>query len=176
MRGARGFRFEPLAKMAANLIASPDGPRVAVMETSGWDTHQAQGTTQGVLAFYLDDLDKGLKAIKETLGPIWDRTAILFFTEFGRTVRPNGSNGTDHGIASAAFLAGGAVNGGRVLGNWPGLKPSALYKGRDLAPTTDLRALFKGVLADHMRLARGQVDAIFPDSGNVPPLNDLIRA
>jgi uncharacterized protein (DUF1501 family) len=175
MRGARGFRFAPLAKMAANIIAAPDGPRIAVMETSGWDTHQGQGTTQGVLAFYLDNLDKGVQAIRETLGPIWDRTAILFFTEFGRTVAPNGSNGTDHGIASAAFVAGGAVDGGKVLGNWPGLKQSALYEGRDLAPTTDLRAVFKGVLADHMRLARGQVDGIFPDSGNVAPLAGLIR-
>src|SRR5690606_19581637 len=126
--------------------------------------------------FLLGDLDKGVKAMREALGPVWERTAILFFTEFGRTVAPNGSAGTDHGIASAAFLAGGAVNGGKVLGNWPGLKQSALYEGRDLAPTTDLRAVFKGVLADHMRLARGQLDAVFPDSAGVAPLAGLIRA
>ena len=175
MRGARGYRFEPLAKMAANIIAAQDGPRIAVMEVGGWDTHQGQGTTQGVLAFLLDNLDKGVKAIKDTLGPTWDRTTILFFTEFGRTVAPNGSLGTDHGTASVAFIAGGAVNGGRVLGNWPGLKPSSLYEGRDLAPTTDLRAVFKGVLADHMRLARNEVEGIFPDSGNIAPLSGLIR-
>jgi uncharacterized protein (DUF1501 family) len=175
MRGARGYRFEPLAKMAANIIAAQDGPRIAVMEVGGWDTHQGQGTTQGVLAFLLDNLDKGVKAIKDTLGPTWDRTTILFFTEFGRTVAPNGSNGTDHGTASVAFVAGGAVNGGRVLGNWPGLKPGALYEGRDLAPTTDLRAVFKGVLADHMRLSHAQVDGVFPDSGAIAPLQGLIR-
>jgi uncharacterized protein (DUF1501 family) len=176
MRGARGYRFEPLAKMAANIIAAQDGPRIAVMEVGGWDTHQGQGTTQGVLAFLLDNLDKGVKAIKDTLGPTWGRTTILFFTEFGRTVAPNGSLGTDHGTASVAFVAGGAVNGGRVIGDWPGLKPNALYEGRDLKPTTDLRAVFKGVLADHMRLTRAQVEAVFPDSGNVAPLSGLIRA
>jgi uncharacterized protein (DUF1501 family) len=175
MRGARGYRFEPLAKMAANIIAGPDGPRVCVMEAGGWDTHQGQGTTQGVLAFLLDNLDKGVKAMSEVLAPVWDRTTILFFTEFGRTVAPNGSQGTDHGIASAAFIAGGAVNGGKVLGNWPGLKQNQLYEGRDLAPTTDLRAVFKGVLADHMRLGRNEVESIFPDSGNVAPLSGLIR-
>jgi uncharacterized protein (DUF1501 family) len=176
MRGARGYRFEPLAKMAANIIAAQDGPRIAVMEVGGWDTHQGQGTTQGVLAFLLDNLDKGVKAIKDTLGPTWDRTTILFFTEFGRTVAPNGSLGTDHGTASVAFIAGGAVNGGRVLGNWPGLKQGALYQGRDLSPTTDLRAVFKGVLADHMRMSRAQVDGVFPDSANVAPITGLIRA
>lgn len=175
MRGARGYRFEPLAKMAANIIAAPDGPRIAVMEAGGWDTHQGQGTTQGPLAFLLDNLDKGVKAMREVLAPVWDRTAILFFTEFGRTVAPNGSGGTDHGIASVAFLAGGAVSGGRVLGQWPGLKPGALYEGRDLAPTTDLRAVFKGVLADHMRMTRDAVDQVFPDSGNVTPLGGMIR-
>src|SRR6185295_1414690 len=73
MRGARGYRFEPLAKMAANIIVANDGPRITVMEVGGWDTHQGQGTTQGVLAFQLDNLDKGIKALSETLKPIWDR-------------------------------------------------------------------------------------------------------
>jgi uncharacterized protein (DUF1501 family) len=176
MRGARGYRFEPLARMASKLIAAPDGPRVAVLEAGGWDTHQGQGTTQGPLAFLLADLDMGVKAMREVLAPVWDRTAILFFTEFGRTVAPNGSLGTDHGIASAAFLAGGAVSGGKVLGQWPGLKPQNLYEGRDLAPTTDLRAVLKGVLADHMRMTRGAVEQVFPDSGNVTPVGELIRA
>jgi uncharacterized protein (DUF1501 family) len=175
MRGARGYRFEPLAKMAANIIAQPNGPRVAVMESGGWDTHQGQGTTQGILAFLLDNLDQGVKAMRETLAPVWDKTAILFFTEFGRTVAPNGSLGTDHGIASVAFVVGGAVNGGKVLGNWPGLKPNNLYEGRDLAPTTDLRAVFKGVLADHMRMPRNAVESVFPESANVAPLSALIR-
>jgi uncharacterized protein (DUF1501 family) len=176
MRGGRGYRFEPLAKMAANIIAAGDGPRITVMEVSGWDTHQGQGTTQGVLAFVLDGLDKGVKVLSEALKPIWDRTTILFFTEFGRTVAANGSNGTDHGTGSVAFLAGGAVNGGRVLGQWPGLKQSTLLDGRDLMPTTDLRAVFKGVLADHMRMGRGEIDGVFPDAGNVAPLNGLMRA
>lgn len=173
MRGARGFRFEPLAKMAANIIAAPDGPRVTVMDVGGWDTHQGQGTSQGILAYVLENLDKGVKAMSETLKPVWDKTTILFFTEFGRTVAPNGSGGTDHGTASVAFVVGGAVAGGRVHGAWPGLKN--LYEGRDLMPTTDLRAVFKGVLADHMRMGRAQVDGVFPDAGNIAPVGGLIR-
>ena len=169
----RGYRFEPIVRAAANIMAAPDGPRITVMEVYGWDTHQGQGTTQGQLANVLDGLDKGVKILMEVLKPTWDRTALLFFTEFGRTVAPNGSLGTDHGTASVAFLAGGAVAGGKVHGNWPGLK--SLYENRDLMPTTDLRAVFKGVLADHMRLARGQVDAVFADSSSVAPLNGLIR-
>ena len=159
--------------MAGNLIAAPGGPTITVLEVSGWDTHQAQGTTEGRLNYVLGDFDKGLKALAEAIRPIWDRTAILAFTEFGRTVAPNGSGGTDHGTASAALLLGGAVNGGRVVAQWPGLR--ALYEGRDLAPTTDLRAVFKGVLGDHMRVARGQLDAVFPDSGNIAPASGLIK-
>ena len=174
MRSARGYRFEPLANMAANLIAAPGGPTITVFEVTGWDTHQAQGTTEGRLNYVLGDFDKGIKAIADGVKPIWKRCAVLAFTEFGRTAAPNGSGGTDHGTASAAFVFGGAVNGGLVLGQWPGLR--SLYEGRDLAPTSDLRAVFKGVLGDHMRVARGQLDAIFPDSANAAPLNGLIRA
>jgi uncharacterized protein (DUF1501 family) len=174
MRGARAYRFEPLAKMAANLIAAPGGPTITVLEVSGWDTHQAQGTTQGRMNYVLGDFDKGIKALADGIRPIWDRTTVLAFTEFGRTAAPNGTGGTDHGTASAAFVLGGAVNGGRVMGQWPGLR--ALYEGRDLQPTTDLRALFKGVLGDHMRIARGQLDGVFPDSANATPVPNLIRA
>ena len=173
MRGARAYRFEPLAKMAANLIAAPGGPTITVLEVSGWDTHQAQGTTQGRLNYVLGDFDKGIKALADGIRTIWDRTAILAFTEFGRTAAPNGSGGTDHGTASAAFVMGGAVDGGRVTGQWPGLR--SLYEGRDLAPTTDLRALFKGVLSEHMRVARGPLEAIFPDSASIAPVSGLIR-
>ena len=171
--GRRGYRFEPIVRAAANIMAAADGPRVTVMEVYGWDTHQGQGTTQGPLANVLDGLDKGVKILSDALRPVWDSTAILFFTEFGRTVAPNGSIGTDHGTASVAMVAGGAVSGGRVLGNWPGLRN--LYEGRDLMPTTDLRAVFKGVLGDHMRLSRGELDGIFPDSANVAPVSGLIR-
>ena len=174
MRGARGYRFEPLAKMAGNLIAAPGGPTITVFEVNGWDTHQAQGTTEGRLNFVLGDFDKGIRALAEAIRPIWERTAILAFTEFGRTAAPNGSGGTDHGTASAAFVLGGAVNGGRVLGQWPGLR--ALYEGRDLAPTTDLRAVCKGVLGEHMRISRAQLDGVFPDGAGVAPVAGLIRA
>ncbi|MBP6012249.1 MAG: DUF1501 domain-containing protein [Alphaproteobacteria bacterium] len=171
--GRRGYRFEPIVRAAANIIAAPDGPRLTVMEVYGWDTHQGQGTTQGPLANVLDGLDKGVKILADALRPAWDKTAVLFVTEFGRTVAPNGSNGTDHGTGSVALLAGGAVNGGRVIANWPGLRN--LYEGRDLTPTTDLRSLCKAVLGDHMRLSRSQLDAVFPDSGNVAPISGLIR-
>lgn len=174
MRGGRQYQFEPIAKIAGNLIAGAGGPTITVLEVNGWDTHEAQGTTQGRLAYVLADFDKGMKALVEAIRPVWERTTILAVTEFGRTVGPNGSGGTDHGTASAAFVLGGAVSGGRMLGQWPGLR--SLHEGRDLTPTMDLRAVFKGVLGDHMRLARGQLDAVFPDSGSIAPLGGMIRA
>src|SRR5262249_25414663 len=132
---------------------------------------------EGQLARRLSDLDRALDTLKMSLGPAWARTVVAVATEFGRTARPNGTGGTDHGTGGVAFLLGGAVAGGSVCAEWVGLKPSALQDGRDQPARTDLRALFKGVLAEHMGASSQALDAtVFPDSGNVAALKKLIRA
>jgi uncharacterized protein (DUF1501 family) len=147
------------------------------MDVGGWDTHANQGVEQGALARGLTSLDDGLDAFKRELGPAWANTVVIIATEFGRTVAPNGANGTDHGMGAAAFLAGGAVRGGRVLADWPGLAPTALYERRDLRPTTDLRAVFKGVLGDHLRVPDTALERdAFPDSGSARRIEGLLRA
>jgi uncharacterized protein (DUF1501 family) len=114
--------------------------------------------------------------LKADLGPLWSKTTVLIVTEFGRTVAANGNRGTDHGAGAAAFLAGGAVRGGRVIADWPGLAPGQLFDGRDLRPTTDLRAVIKGVLGDHLGISRTRLDAdVFPDSAGIAPMSGLIR-
>ncbi|MEZ5957471.1 MAG: DUF1501 domain-containing protein [Hyphomonadaceae bacterium] len=167
----------PVAQIAARFLKDDAGPIAAVMEMGGWDTHANQGIEQGPLARGLSSLDDGLEAFKREMGAAWANTAVIIATEFGRTVAPNGANGTDHGTGMAAFLAGGAVRGGRVLSDWPGLARNALYEGRDLRPTTDLRGVFKGVLADHLRVPNAALDRdAFPDSGSVRGIRDLLRA
>jgi uncharacterized protein (DUF1501 family) len=167
----------PTAQVAARFLKDDAGPVAAVMDVGGWDTHANQGNEQGALARGLTSLDDGLDAFKQEMGPAWANTVVIIATEFGRTVAPNGANGTDHGMGAAAFLAGGAVRGGRVLADWPGLAQSALYEGRDLRPTTDLRGVFKGVLADHLRVPDAALERdAFPDSGSVRGVRDLLRA
>lgn len=167
----------PLFRGAGKLLAAADGPRVAVLDASGWDTHVNEGAGDGALTRRLQALDQGLEALKEALGPHWSKTAVVMATEFGRTAHPNGNLGTDHGTGGAAFLLGGAVSGGKVVAEWVGLKPSALKDGRDQPARTDLRALFKGVLADHMGIGREALEStVFPDSGGVAPIKGLIRA
>jgi uncharacterized protein (DUF1501 family) len=147
-----------------------------VFDTTGWDTHANEGGGQGQLATRLGALDGALRILKEQLGATWKRTAVLIVTEFGRTAATNGTRGTDHGTGAAAFLAGGAVAGGRVLADWPGLAAASLYEGRDLRPTIDLRAVMKGVLAEHLGLAAAALDReVFPQSGGAKPLSGLIR-
>lgn len=167
----------PLVQIAARFLKDDNGPIAAVMDVQGWDTHANQGLEQGALARNLSALDNGLDAFKAEMGPAWANTVVVIATEFGRTVAPNGAAGTDHGAAGAAFLAGGAVRGERVLADWPGLTQSALYEGRDLRPTIDLRAVFKGVLAEHLRIAATALDRdAFPDSANVHAIQGLLRA
>jgi uncharacterized protein (DUF1501 family) len=173
--GARALA--PLARIAARFLKSDDGPVAAVMEMGGWDTHANQGLEQGPLARALTLLDDGLDAFKQEMGPAWANTVVIIATEFGRTAAPNGAGGTDHGTGAAAFLAGGAVRGGRVLADWPGLARNALHEQRDLRPTTDLRAVFKGVLADHLRVPGAALERdAFPDSGAQRPVQGLLRA
>ena len=164
-----------MAEGAGRLLAAPGGPRVCVLEVGGWDTHSRQGTGAGRLALALGGLDAAVAALRQALGAAWAETAVAIVTEFGRTVAPNGSGGTDHGTASCAFLAGGRVAGGRVLADWPGLSGGALREGRDLAPTLDLRALLKGLLAGQLGLGRATLDReVFPDSSAVAPLEGLV--
>jgi uncharacterized protein (DUF1501 family) len=173
---ARARSMAPIAQIAARFLRNDGGPVAAVIETTGWDTHANQGVAQGALARGLRSLDNGLDAFKQEMGAAWANTVVIIATEFGRTVAPNGANGTDHGTGAAAFLAGGAVNGGRVLADWPGLGRSALYEGRDLRPTTDLRGVFKGVLADHLRVPQAALERdAFPDSGSARGIEGLLR-
>jgi uncharacterized protein (DUF1501 family) len=176
-RPAPPDRVSGVARMAAALMRSEGGPEVAVIEASGWDTHANQGGARGALAQRLAGLDKALRALKDQLGPLWQQTAVLVVTEFGRTAAMNGTRGTDHGTGGCAFLAGGAVRGGRVIADWPGLSRTALLDNRDLRPTLDLRSVFKAVLDEHMRVdAETLATRIFPDSSGARPLQGLIRA
>ncbi len=136
-KGSGGLRG--LAEGAARLIAADDGPRIAALALDGWDTHADEGGATGRLAGLLGGLDGVFSVFSEILAPRWSDTAILVVTEFGRTARVNGTTGTDHGTGTVAFLLGGAVRGGRVLADWPGLGPAQLRDGRDLAPTIDVR-------------------------------------
>jgi uncharacterized protein (DUF1501 family) len=173
----RGYaaQIAATAKATAGFLAQEDGPRVAVFETTGWDTHANQGADKGALALRLGLLDAGLRALHDSLGPVWDDTVVLVATEFGRTVAVNGTRGTDHGTGAAAFLLGGAVKGGRVIAQWPGLAESDLYESRDLKPTTDLRAVMKGVLRDHLGIAPRLLEAeVFPDSATAPAMAGLV--
>jgi uncharacterized protein (DUF1501 family) len=173
--GGRGAQaVAPLASAAARFLASPSGPRVAVLDVGGWDTHANQGAAQGALALRLRGLDTGLELLKTELGEHWQSTSVLVVTEFGRTVAANGTRGTDHGTAGCAFLVGGAVAGGRVLGDWPGLAQRDLHEGRDLRATTDLRALCKSVLHERFGVAEGALArTVFPESDSVTPLEGL---
>ena len=167
--------FADSAGMAAKFLAQPDGPRIGALAFDGWDTHADEGPISGKLAALLGALDGALAAIETNMGPAWRDTVAVVVTEFGRTARINGTDGTDHGTATVAFLAGGALKGGRVLADWPGLKPAQLQDGRDLKPTTDLRAVVKGLLHDHLRVdERALAAKVFPDSGAVKPMTGLL--
>jgi len=163
-------------RAAAGFLRDAGGARVAVLETTGWDTHANEGGSEGALAQRLGTLDAALGEFRTAMGGAWSRTAVLLATEFGRTAASNGTRGTDHGTGAAAFLVGGAVAGGRVLADWPGLSPAALYQGRDLAPTRDLRAVLKGVLHDHLQVSDASLDAdVFPGSAAVRREQGLLR-
>ena len=170
-------RAGAVARMAAELMRSDGGPEIAVIEASGWDTHANQGGAKGVLATRLAGLDKALKTLADGLGPLWPQTAVLVVTEFGRTAAINGTRGTDHGTGGCAFLLGGAVRGGQVIADWPGLSSKALLDNRDLRPTLDLRSVFKTVLDEHMHVDAERIaKRVFPDSSGARPLQGLIRA
>jgi uncharacterized protein (DUF1501 family) len=162
---------------AGRLIAANDGPRIAVLSVGGWDTHSDQGAAQGQLAGVLGELDLALADFKTAVGAAWKSTVMVAATEFGRTVHVNGDSGTDHGVGTVALLAGGAVNGGKVFGDWPGIAQNQLLDGSDLRPTTDLRSVYKGVLRDHLGVPATMLEStIFPSSKTAaPPLAHLIK-
>ncbi len=161
-----------MAEGSARLLAAPDGPRVCALAFEGWDTHAAEAQRLQTL---LTGLDNAFAAFEQTLGPVWNDTAILVVTEFGRTAAVNGTQGTDHGTGTMAYLTGGAVKGGRVIADWPGLKPNQLYQNRDLAPTTDIRSIAKGVMQSFYDTPESAMSTdIFPDSAGAAPMKDLI--
>lgn len=147
MAGDAGARQDPasLGRLAASFLARENGPSIAMLETGGWDTHAGQ---VGRLNAQLKALDTLVAALRDGLGAVWNDTVVLVATEFGRTAAINGTGGTDHGTGSVAMVLGGAVRGGRVIADWPGLGPGALHEGRDLKPTTNLYALIADVAAE----------------------------
>jgi uncharacterized protein (DUF1501 family) len=164
-----------IADGASRIMAADGGPRIAALAFDGWDTHAREGGATGRLAALLGGLDSALAAFEQNLKPYWKDTAILVVTEFGRTARINGTAGTDHGTGTVAFLVGGAVKGGRVIADWPGLKEAQLYQGRDLKPTTDLRSVAKGVLADLYGVSSTALaERVFPGSPEVQPMQGLV--
>ena len=164
-----------IAQGAAKLLAAEDGPRIGALSFDGWDTHANEGGASGRLAQLLGGLDDALGEFEKTLGPVWSKTVIVVVTEFGRTARINGTIGTDHGTGTVAFLAGGAIKGGRVIADWPGLKDEQLFEKRDLKPTTDLRALLKGLMVEHLGLSANVLgEKVFPNSAAVKPMTGLI--
>jgi uncharacterized protein (DUF1501 family) len=172
-KAAPRYAFATLATAAGDLLKAPDGPRIAAMDLGGWDTHTAQVPR---LTQALTQLDTGIDALRTALGEAWGQTVVLVMTEFGRTARMNGTRGTDHGTATVAFLAGGAVAGGRVVANWPGLASGQLFENRDLAPTTDLRSVAQGILLAHLGLDPAALSTVFPGGEPAQPLRGLVRA
>lgn len=151
-----------LGRLAASFLDKPNGPRIAMIETGGWDTHSAQN---GRLAAQLKGLDTMVGALRDALGPLWAQTTILVATEFGRTAAVNGTGGTDHGTGTVAMVLGGAVSGGRTIADWPGLAPAQLYQGRDLKPTNQLDALIAGSAAESLGLDPSRVArTLFPSA------------
>jgi uncharacterized protein (DUF1501 family) len=166
--------FAEATGAAAKFMARPDGPRIGALSFDGWDTHAAEGAAGGRLADLLGALDGAIAAVESGMGETWKQTIVAVITEFGRTARINGTDGTDHGTATVALLAGGALKGGRVITDWPGLAEAALYEKRDLKATTDLRAVLKGLLKDHVRVSdKALASSIFPGSTDVKPMAGL---
>ena len=158
--------FPADAQRLAHLISRDRRIRMIFLSLGGWDTHVNQGRGKGQLASRLQPLGDGLATFARGLGSAWDNTIVVVLSEFGRTVRENGNGGTDHGHGNVIWLLGGGVGGGQVYGEWPGLATGQLYKGRDLAVTTDYRAVLSVILERHFRLDDRQLAQIFP---GLPP-------
>ncbi len=179
--GAQGFIRQGqtvargIGQTVAGFMRQDDGPQVVAISVDGWDTHSNQGAVEGQLANRLLYLDALLGGLHEGLAADWADTVVVVATEFGRTARVNGTGGTDHGTGSTAFVLGGGLKPGGIIGDWPTLASGALYEGRDTRPTLDLRGLFKGVLRDHLGIDRAALDReVFPDSAGVDAVGGLV--
>lgn len=153
--------FTELAKACGNLMQADASLNAGMLELNGWDTHNRQ---EARLNAKLTELDQGIIALQQELGEAWQDTLVVISTEFGRTVRENGTKGTDHGTASVMFLAGGAVNGGQILGTWPGLASEQLFQNRDLMPTSHTFDWISTALAQHWQLSSQQLQSVFPSA------------
>jgi uncharacterized protein (DUF1501 family) len=161
-----------LGQAVARLMTGEEGADLVALSIDGWDTHARQ-TAQ--LRVRLTGLDQLVDGLRRGLGEAWGRTVVVVATEFGRTARVNGTQGTDHGTGSSLLLAGGALKAGGPIGDWPTLADNRLFEGRDLAPTLDVRSVFKGVLRDHMGVDRAALDTrVFPDSLRDAPTIDRL--
>jgi len=172
--GGRGGRdaARKLGATLAGFMVQDGGPRIAAISLDGWDTHAGQAGQINTRLTYLDAVLSGLNT---GLGDEWKNTVVVTVTEFGRTARVNGTNGTDHGTASTALVLGGALKPGGIIGDWPGLAQPALFENRDLAPTLDMRSLFKGLLADHMGVDRAALEArVFASSADARAVTGLV--
>ncbi len=173
--------FEQAASVTGKALARKNGPNIAVIETSDWDMHEDQGTTNGKLARRFAALSGGIEAMvsamnQTSIDNIWNDTVVVIASEAGRSIAPNARNGTDNGHGTSMILLGGAVLGGKAVGTWPGLSDTQLHNKKSLAYTVDMRAVFKRVLQDHLKIDRGSLDRIvFPNSANITPLKGLIK-
>ena len=157
----------PLMKAAAKILKQDQGPNIAAMEFSGWDTHANQGLAGGALDRLLGQLAEGLVAFRTDMGSAWANTTVVVMTEFGRTARPNGTRGTDHGTAGAGFVLGTRIGKSHVVADWPGLANKNLFEGRDLKPTLDTRAVLKAALSGTFDLTAAQLERVFPGSAAI---------
>ncbi len=173
--GARRGAIAPLMRAAAHILREEGGSNIAAMEFSGWDTHANQGLAGGALDRLLGQLAEGLTVFRTEMQSAWSNTTVVVMTEFGRTARPNGTRGTDHGTAGAGFLIGPNVAKSRLFADWPGLGDSALFEGRDLKPTLDTRAVLKAAIAGTFDLNAAQADRVFPSSETVKGAYDLMK-
>ncbi len=170
---ASSGRLAGLLDQVGQLMARADGPRIVAMDSDGWDMH-------GTLLFHMNrlsaDLDQGIARLRSALGESWSQTAVLIVSEFGRTVEPNGTGGADHGIGGSALLLGGAVRGGRVIADWPGLRPGDRIAARDLRPTADLRGVIAAALADHLSYSPTEIgETILPGFTTANRLPELFH-
>ena len=161
-----------LGKLAASFLSKANGPRIAMIETGGWDTHSGQ---EARLSRQLSSLDQLIAAMHSSLGDIWQKTTIIVATEFGRTAATNGTGGTDHGTGSAALILGGDVSGGRVIADWPGLNQNNLYENRDLKPTTNLDMLIASLVSASFSLDNKLVvKTLFPENANSKSMSNKL--